>query len=378
MSLLHEIIKEINESAAAGVTGAGAIGGFRGSLFAGGAVNGKRSKRKMTNLHRLSSEEIEKTIKNRNAWKWRVIGEMLAEQSDEQFNPSDVMSKLDAAEKKAKQDTDTVPFGMEDEDGNIVKVYVRSDQADEFETALAALLAGEDENEDEISDSIEIAEVLFQLKDKFDIIDVEWPEIEGDVEEEQEVAGEEGAEGELDLEGGEEGLDLEGGEEGLEGEGELDLEGGEEGLEDLEGDMEMEPEGGAESALQQVIDMMKADAEARKAESEARAKEAEARAAEANANAAAAKVKQEEEVLDMETYNKQQKEEEEEAKRLAQLAKYKHQKASQAETRLSQEEEEAQLRNDIEPYRTDPREKEDRVLTKHELMQHMLDYLRAN
>ena len=119
-------------------------------------------------------------------------------------------------------------------------------------------------------------------------------------------------------------------------------EGGMEG-EGGEGEMPMEPEGGVESALQQVIDMLKADAEARKAESEARAKEAEARTAEANAASASAKVKQEEQVLDMESYNKQKKEEKDETKRLADLAKWKHDQAESAETQLAQSEEEESL-----------------------------------
>jgi len=90
------------------------------------------------------------------------------------------------------------------------------------------------------------------------------------------------------------------------------------------------PPGGADGAgevtglLTQVIDMMKADAEARKAE--ARAREAEAKTKEADSVVAQslARVKQEEQYLDMETYNKARKDEDREAKRLAQLAKWKH------------------------------------------------------
>lgn len=369
MSILKNIIKEM---AASGSTGAGSVAGFHGSLFGGGTVtrNGTAG-RKMADAYRLKVGDMSKKIKNRNQWKWRIIGEMV--EDNQQFDPADVESKLNAAERRANQDEDTVPFGMEDEDGNIVKVYVRSEQADEFESALASMLAGEDEDDDEINTSVEIAEVLFKLKDKFDIVDVKWPEIEGDEEEEQEMAddgadfGEEGDMGGDEM-GGEEGDMEDTGDLGPEGEGDMDL----------GGDVEMEPEGGAESALQQVIDMMKADAEARKAESEARAKEAEARAAEANASSAASKVKQEEEVLDMEAYNKQVKSEEEEAQRLAKLAKFKHDQASRYETSLAQEEEEASMKNDNEGFRTRPHEREDSVITKNELMTRILDYLKAN
>lgn len=264
------------------------------------------------------------------------------------FDPSDVLSKLRSAEKQTDTEDDTVPFGLEDEDGKVVKVFVRADQANEFESTLASMLAGEDDdgdNDDE-TDSTEIAEVLFQLKDKFDIIDVQWPEIEGDEDEEQEVAGGEmGAEGGAPAEGGM----GEEGEMGGEG-GDLGLEGGEGGEDDLglgdeEGDdeMDMEAEGGAESTLQQVIDMMKADAEARKAESEARAKEAEARTAEANANAASSKVQQEEQVLDAEAYEKRQKDERGETERLAKIARMKHDQASKAEAKFAAQEDEEEL-----------------------------------
>ncbi len=375
MSLLSEIVKDLKENAAAGATAAHAVAAVPGGLFHGGVVtrNGKR----MSNAYRMAQPEIkslQKSIKNRNSMKWRIIGEMV--EDDETFDAADVISKLDDAEKKSRLDQDTVPFGMEDEDGAIVKVYVRSEQADEFEVALAQLLAGEDENGDQDgeTDSVEIAEVLFQLKDKFDIVDVEWPEIEGDEEEEQEMAADEmGMDFEGgDEEGGDEEMDLEGGDE------DLDLEGEGDEMDDLEGDMEMEPEGGAEGALQQVIDMLKSQAEAQKVESEARAEEAKARAAEANASAASSKVKQEEEVLDMEAYNAQQKEEEEEAKRLAQLAKYKHDQASKAETKMAEEEEEASMKNDNEPDRMSPPEHEDHELTKNELGSLLLKYLRAN
>lgn len=371
MSLLQEILKE---SATGGATGGGAVASHAGSLFGGGMIDRIPNKSnvgsKLTSIQRFPGKKLKTLSKNKNAMNWKVLGEMM----DDKYDPADVISKLDAAERKARQDSDTIPFGMEDENGNIVKVYVRAEQADEFEIALSSLLAGEDENENGISDGTEIAEVLFQLKDKFEIVDVEWPEIEGDEEEEQEVEGD-APEGDMegDLGDAPEG-DMEGGEED-------DPFGGEEGLdaEGPEGDMEMEPEGGAASALDKVIDMMKSDAEARKAESEARTKEAEARTAEANANAAASKVKQEEEVLDMETYNKQQKEEEEEAKTLAKLAKFKHDRASKAEVLAAREEEEERLcADDLAPSRTTPSEREDETLSRDELMSKILTYLKAN
>lgn len=231
------------------------------------------------------------------------IGESLGLATDESnFNAADVISKLDAAEKKAKNTEDTVTFGLEDEDGQIVKVYVRQDQAKEFESALGALLSGGDGNEDDQNTALEIAEVLFELKNKFDIIDVDWGTIPGDEEEEQEVAP------------GEEELPPEG------AEGELPPE-------------EMAPPDtgtDATSALQQVIDLLKAQADSQRAEAEARTAEAKAKEAEYTAIAAKTKIKQEEEVIDMEAYYKKKADEKKEAQRLAKLAKYKHDLAQEA------------------------------------------------
>jgi hypothetical protein len=82
--------------------------------------------------------------------------------------------------------------------------------------------------------------------------------------------------------------------------------------------------GGITDLLTQVIDMMKADADARKSEAQAREAEAKTRQAGAARDQAMARVKQEEQFLDMDEHNKNQKAKEKEAKRLAQLSKWKH------------------------------------------------------
>jgi hypothetical protein len=221
------------------------------------------------------------------------------------LDTTEVMAKLKGLEQKEKVDhRDTVSFGLEDDNGATVRVTVKRDQAEDFEKALQSMMASFEEEDETVP---EIAEVLFKLKDQFDIVDVKWPEIAEDEEEDQAVAGGEQAD--------------------PGGEGDL----GDPNDPNAGGDMDLgEPEpaagGDADAAglLTQVIDMMKADAEARKAE--ARAREAEAKGKEANAIVAQtmARVKQEEQYLDMDSYNKAKKEESKEAKRLAQLAKWKH------------------------------------------------------
>lgn len=306
MSLLKSVIREM---ATGGATGAGAIAGAHGSLFAGGYISSsrKRKKRKNVMFSRLGG-----TVHNR-------ISESLGIDTDKtRFNAADVISKLDAAEKKANNQEDTTAFGLEDERGNLVKVYVRSDQAQEFERALAALLGGADDNADDMNSSLEIAEVLFELKDKFDIIDVDWGRISADEEEEQK------------LEGDEEGLDDEGGDMEAAEQEDPGLEGDDlGGMDDMSGG-----DDDVKGLLQQVIDVLKSQADAQKAEANARAAEAKAKEAEFAAKAAASKVKQEEEILDMEAYYKKQADEKKEAKQLAKLARYKHEQAKEAQDLL--------------------------------------------
>ena len=297
MSLLQKLIKE---EAAEGAVGAEAIAGVRAPLGSEPTekVKVKKKKKKKTSLLRRTLDEME-----------------------QKFDQADVISKLKAAEKSATIDQDTVAFGLEDEDGNMVKVHVRAEQAEDFQAALETALAGNEDDDTEDTSSVEIAEVLFELKDKFEIVDIEWGAIPEDEEEAQEVAGEGGDE--LGLDGGEEG-DM--GDEEL---GDEDMVADEDGL----GGEEV-----AATALTQVIDMMKSDSEAKKAEADAKKAEAEAKTAGFAAQAAAEKVKQEEDILDMETYNKSKADGEKESKRLAQLAKYKHDMAGEADVEVTKTE----------------------------------------
>lgn len=87
----------------------------------------------------------------------------LLNESDANIEAS-VINKL---QQSAKLDeVDTITFGLETDDGKIVKVYINAEQADEFEKALAAKL-GETDN---------IGDALNELAKKFDIVDVDWPD----------------------------------------------------------------------------------------------------------------------------------------------------------------------------------------------------------
>lgn len=63
-------------------------------------------------------------------------------------------------------EVDTVTFGLEMDDGSIVKVYVATADSDEFEKMMSTMLGRYDD----------IEEVINLAGDKFDIVDVEWPE----------------------------------------------------------------------------------------------------------------------------------------------------------------------------------------------------------
>lgn len=346
MSLLYTLVQEM---AAAGSSGADAIANVPGSLFRGGVIDAKKSKKKQRKMMRR--------IMN--------MKESLGVDLDKnEFDAADVISKIDAAGKKADQADDTTPFGLEDEDGNIIKVYVKTEQAEQFEKQLAVMLAGEDEDDDDENSSLEIAEVLFKLKDKFDIVDVEWPGIQGDVEEEQEVATD-GENHDLNATDG----DLTG------------IEADENGENDSGTEEEVTPdESGAESALSQVIDMMKADAEAKKAEADARAAEARAKEAEYTAQASASMIKKEEQIYDMEASEKRKKEQEKEAQQLAKLAKYQYDKASDAEVKLSMGESKSEDTEDTDDdvWRTNDNNEHDDEVTLKELSQLIMRNLRHN
>ena len=334
--------KLLSESAAGGGTGAGAVAAYGGMLFGPRPVKRLKKRKKKAPV-----------VTERKAFKRRVgkfayavtpdlthfeergpsagdndmpqnmdfLKYLLNERIDtNEYDPDDVISKLKAAQQKEqghREHGDTVKFGLEDDEGNTVRVVVRADQAPEFEKALQVKLSDVDKDDQE-----EIAEILYQLKDRFDIVDIEWPEIPEDEEENQEVA----------PAGGEAKPGAEpGAEPGKEGAPEITEPGKEGGGEDLLGAMEEpggEAGGGEESAktaLDAVIDMMKADAEARKAEAEARKAEARAKESQLAFKQAHARVKQEEELLDMEEFEKGQKEADQEAKKLAKLAKWRRQ-----------------------------------------------------
>jgi hypothetical protein len=84
--------------------------------------------------------------------------------SDGEVTGSNVADYLEKAH-ELNDEVETVPFGLETDDGDIVKVYVNADEADKFEDAMKKLLGIEDD----------IEEAINKLAQEFDIVDVVWP-----------------------------------------------------------------------------------------------------------------------------------------------------------------------------------------------------------
>lgn len=333
----------IKETAAGGSTGAGSI-----------AVNMDAKKHSIKEF----MKSFQAKIKN-------IASKPMYITVTEGFDMESVFSRLSSMEKAGStKKTEGTTFGVEDDQGNLMKVTVRSDQAKAFEDEIAKYLADIKTGVVGMPPSkgateVSIAELLFKLKDNFDIIDVDFPKIPTDVvynADKASPAGQvdpnlvaAGGEGDLgDMDDGSMGDEF--GAEGGEGEdpnAPLDLtdykqseEGGDEADIDLDNpegmegmddesveDFGEEPADQEGSILNQVIDMLKAQAEAATAEANARAEQARADQARYATQASQQAVKDQEESLRYELEMEQQKKAQKEADKMADMAKHKMSKA---------------------------------------------------
>lgn len=320
------------EDAAGGSIGAGSIAGNRGASIFSNKTNPMKVSADTGNVQKIKfkhdSRRWNKVL--HRAKPFYSFGQFLqanlgsnASGVSENLNIQDVTSKLNAIGSAAKATPDnTVQFGLEDEKGDIVKIYVDAEHADEFETALAR----EMDSDDEMS-RMEIAELLFKMKGEFDIKNVVWPKIQDDAVEEEEASADAAQDINAEQELGN-GMD--------QGEGET----GDIDVNNLPAQNGPQTTGStADDALANILQLLAADAEAKKAEADARQAEARAREAEAMAKTAELKIRSEEQILDMEAYNKKQSEERSETRKLAKLAKYRHdlKRSAQGEQEIQQD-----------------------------------------
>lgn len=92
--------------------------------------------------------------------------------ADGKITGSDVANYLEKAG-DINDEVETVVYGLETDDGEVVKVYVNATQAEAFEAEMKKMLGMEDD----------IEEAINELATKFDIVDVIWPKGQGPAEE---------------------------------------------------------------------------------------------------------------------------------------------------------------------------------------------------
>lgn len=105
----------------------------------------------------------------------QVDNAQAAKRAGHELSTNDVHSILAGAHAE-EEEVETEAFGLETDEGDIVKVYVNVKDSDGFEKALADMLGTEDD----------IETALEKLSKQFDIVDVEWPDTDEEEEEEEE------------------------------------------------------------------------------------------------------------------------------------------------------------------------------------------------
>lgn len=234
-----------------------------------------------------------------NVSKFPLISQILETEADNlNFNAADVISKLKQAKRESDTDKDNcVCFALEDSNGGVAKVWVPREQEKEFHDALASALASSKKNFETEQDETDIAEVLFGLKDKFDIVSVTWLEIP---EEDEEATTP--LTPPADTAPATDAADVN---------SELDS-------------IDAAPapaEPSSNDLITKLIDMIKSQADADKAK-------AKAETAKAAKDVALHKMKQEEQMLDMDNFNDEAKTRKKEADKLIQLARFKQEMAA--------------------------------------------------
>lgn len=371
---------KINETVSAGATGSSSI-----AVSLAGSGNGGDT------TFSAFLKRMNKSLANKNSGNFKLVTPFPIKKLTESHELQDVLSRLRGVEGKYANNSprDNTTFAVEDDDGNIMKITVKKDAAAEFEVALAHELS---DRESSVlggpREKISMAELLFNLKDRFSIIDVEFPTIPVDAIYNADKATEAPAGMDAPVaddnvqEPGQEGMDdsMGGGiDTGLDGptgnamdsslgdddlgpvggnDGPLNLDdvndvednsttgsgllsnnsgtgtdtpaiAGPEGDDDMVSDFDdTATDNSSESILDKVIDLLKANVSAQEAQAQAEIEKARALQAEYSARAVDATLKQETELAGMEAKMKQQKEEAKDARRLADIAKFRVEQGS--------------------------------------------------
>ena len=323
--LCNKCVDSLNEDAVAGSISAGAVAGARGLLFTGvREITQRRKKVAGVPVVKFKNPPVDLNFRTKGIaeGRTRFIQHLLGESGgvpDAEFDSADIVSKLvQNAKIAAEIDSDNLAvFGMEGDDGSITKVYIPKQQAKDFEIALGEVLKDNPEANQE-----EIAGILFDLKDRFKIVDVKWPTIQEDEEQAPpDATGATPAAANADPFG--------------DTAPSTTVPPSDPNAPPVDPNAAPAPDsavsGSGDSTsdtLAAILDMLRSDAEARKADAEAKTAEANAKEAEATAKITGIKMQGEEEVLDAEAYFKQKKEEKKEAERLKMLARFRQENKS--------------------------------------------------
>lgn len=270
---------------------------------------------------------------------------------NESFDLNDVVSRLKGIETKAYDYSDTVTYGVEDEKGNLMKITVKAEQSSDFENEMGQQLAQVEKFKKTGYEGMDtsLGELVYNLRSKFEIIDLEFPTIPTDV-----IYNVKQAQTSNQLKPNSSSMDdfdqfdsTSNGESDGMGDGMDQMDDGfgddsmnDDSLDPSLGDSEGDPndiigddesvedfaepnsDSSPETLLQNVLAMLTAQANASIAQANAEAEKARALQAEYTAKATAAGVSQQEELMRMELAQEEQKRKAKEAKRLADLARF--------------------------------------------------------
>jgi len=310
---------DLNEDAVAGSISAGAIAGVRGMLFTGIKELTNKKARKVAGVPVITFKDPEKNLNRRTLGiaesRKMKFSEFISEEAE--FDMADVFSKLSQNSKIVGDlnGEELAVFGMESDDGAVTKVYVPKEQGKDFEIALSNAL----KHTKGSTGGQEIAGILFDLKDQFRIVDVKWPTVQED-EEQQATPAPAPADTNNPA-----AVDPNAAPADPNNPTPVDPNA----APDL-GAPATTPDTG--DMIAQILDMLRADAEARKADADAKTADAHAREAESTAKIAGIKMQGEEEVLDAEAYFKEKKDEKREAERIKMLARFRQEQKMSDDT----------------------------------------------
>lgn len=249
----------------------------------------------------------------------------------EQSTPTDVetmKSKLADVQRKQDIEGSTTAFAFEDDEGHLVKVYVSKDQAENFKKELGDLLDTA-EHED-----LEISEVIYRLHQKYDIVNVEW--CEGSIPEDEEVV-DPNAPIEDNVDAENKGMPNpdETGDMAATDQSDPNAVSADPMSADAQtAPVDVNAEVSKMAMLDKVLGLLQARTDADRAKAEAEKAKSDVEASRVAAQAAAQYASSQEELMDMDNYNKRSQEEKREATLQSKLIRYRHDLRKQSTSSL--------------------------------------------